>query len=657
MAFRSSAPIAIACLLIGAFSSLSHARGVSPYLPLNLSPEIERQIEQVMLLAGKPVVRRPFAAAEVLDALPAACRLDAILCKSVRRYLDSYMDRFAITHVGAEAAATRDSTKTLANRRGMGAEESWSASAQGLFQISDYMLIQGGVVAYPDETSASGSWLSLGFEYAQLDIGYRDQWWSPMTDSGMLIGTQAPTMPGVSLSNYTPISPLGFRYELYAAEMSERDNILYEGESVSGKPQIGGMLISIEPAPGWALSASRLLQFGGGPRSSSLSDFMDAFFNPTKYDNVSDIEDEQFGNQVAAFGSRFVFPARHPFAVYFEYAGEDGSRSEGWRLGNVSLSAGIDIPRLWDRFDLTYEVSDWQNAWYVNAVYPDGTSNEGHVIGHWGADDRVPQDAVGAQSHSLRLGWAPGFGGRVEMRYRTLQNEDYSAYDYEREHELALSYSRTWRDFIFGGELQAGQDVFGEDFGRVGAFMRYVPGQPSLDASPFLLTDSSQSNADKVQIFVDAGLNASQLEYDPSDKGATPQTNVSTTGPHLGVGVRRVMSSSVDLGVRVEFDTVDSQSMIGVRVIDYRYRFGDKFALSAFAGATRYDGPTAAYGYYGGVGAQWRDVLPRVDLNLEVRGTDKVARDAVLPDDPATVWGDMIYQIFGANLYLSYSFR
>ena len=47
-----------------------------------------------------------------------------------------------------------------------------------------------------------------------------------------------------------------------------------------------------------------------------------------------------FGNQTAALTSKFVFPAAHPFAVYFQYAGEDGSRGEGWRLGNVSLSAG-----------------------------------------------------------------------------------------------------------------------------------------------------------------------------------------------------------------------------------------------------------------------------------------------------------------------------
>ena len=72
---RTAATLALAAALC--FPVIAAARGVSPYLPLNLSPEIERQIEQVLLLAGQPIVRRPIAAATVLDALPEACKVDA----------------------------------------------------------------------------------------------------------------------------------------------------------------------------------------------------------------------------------------------------------------------------------------------------------------------------------------------------------------------------------------------------------------------------------------------------------------------------------------------------------------------------------------------------------------------------------------------------
>jgi hypothetical protein len=374
---------------------------------------------------------------------------------------------------------------------------------------------------------------------------------------------------------------------------------------------------------------------------------------------------DQFGNQLAALSTKFVFPTARPFSVYFEYAAEDGSRKEGWRLGNTSLSAGIDLPRLWDRFDLTYEVTEWQNAWYVNNVYPNGPSNKGHVIGHWGGDDRIARDAVGAQSHSLRIGWAPQFGGLMEMRYRTLQNEQYGVGDYEREHDVSLRYSRVWREFMYGAEVNVGRDVFGEDFRRVGAFVRYAPGTWEDFAGP--MEPLPESATRDVEVFVDAGLSVSQFEYDPSDKGLTPVREVTTTGPHLGVGARRAVSERSDFGVRLEMEEIDGAAAIGVRAIDYRYRFRGNMAVGAFFGALRYDGPTPAYGYYGGINLQMRNVLPRLDLNLDIRSTDKVARDTVLPSDPGPVqptdppvgngWGDVIYQIRSANLYLSYKFK
>src|SRR5687768_8773921 len=89
----------------GLLSGEAMAQGPSPYLPLNLSPEIERQIDQVLLLAGRPIVRRPMAAATVLDALPDACRIDALLCERVRAYLSSYTGRYGITHASVEGAA------------------------------------------------------------------------------------------------------------------------------------------------------------------------------------------------------------------------------------------------------------------------------------------------------------------------------------------------------------------------------------------------------------------------------------------------------------------------------------------------------------------------------------------------------------------------
>ena len=367
------------------------ARGASPYLPLNLSPEIERQIERVLILADRPITSRPIAAATVLDALPAACRIDPALCARVRRYLDGYMRKAGLVHASAEVATDDGAVIPLPNRHGASSDSEWLASAQGYWQPSDFLVVSLGGAADADEAVATGSMLSVGFDYAQLDVGYRDHWFSPFTDSAMIISTEARTLPSITLSNYRPLTRFGLRYEVFLAEMEHSDQIVFEDGFTAGKPRLAGLRFSIEPAAGWSLSANRLMQFGGGARGgNSFGDFLDAFTKPQQSDKQRRAEPEaEFGNQIAAWTSRFIFPGRTPFAAYLEYAGEDSSYEGNYRLGNAALSVGITFPRLWQRFDLTYEASEWQNGWYVHDIYLDGMTNDGRVLGHWGADRRV----------------------------------------------------------------------------------------------------------------------------------------------------------------------------------------------------------------------------------------------------------------------------
>src|ERR1700752_423837 len=104
------------CLLV---AGPLHARGVSPYLPLNLDPELEREVERVLMLGDKPVMTRPIPAAAVLDALPKACSVDPVLCRRVRRALKKYMNDSALEFASAEASAVSgDSKIVLPNQHG-----------------------------------------------------------------------------------------------------------------------------------------------------------------------------------------------------------------------------------------------------------------------------------------------------------------------------------------------------------------------------------------------------------------------------------------------------------------------------------------------------------------------------------------------------------
>lgn len=641
-------------ILTGAVHSVAWARGASPYLPLNLSPEIERQIERVLILADRPILTRPIAAATVLDALPQACKVDKVLCNRVRRYLDRYMTPLALDQASAEIAASSGAIAPLPNQRGLLSDSSWLVSAQGHWQFSDYAILSLGGVAHAEEAVASGSMLSVGFEYAQLDIGYREHWLSPFTSSAMLISTEAKTLPSVTLSNYMPITRLGLQYEVFLAEMGYSDQIAYQDGLTQGNPRIAGLRLAIEPVPGWTLGANRLMQFGGGARGGdSFSDFLNALIKPHEYDNTSDSlsSDEQFGNQVAAWTSRFIFPGETPFAVYLEYAGEDSSYEGNYRLGNAALSIGLTFPRLWERFDLTYEVSEWQNGWYVNSIYGDGLTSAGRVLGHWGGDSRQFNDAVGAQSQMLRVGWEPSFGGLLQVRGRTLTNEEYSSVDYKTAYDLTVSYSRALNGFTVGAEVMSGRDVYGDSYSRIAGFARF--GDEWAGGSAVDVTEPG-TRPQGADLFVDAGVNVSDVLIRLGD-GSPKMTTGFQAAAHMGVGARRQVSDRSDLGVRAELDEIDGELLLSVRALDYRYRFESPLALSAFAGAARYDLATPAYGYYYGVGAQWRDVLPRFDLNLDVRYADKVARDKLLPSDPsADPRPDSFYDITGATLYLSY---
>lgn len=465
-----------------AATATAHARGASPYIVLNQSPEIERAIERVLILAGDPVMTRPIPAARVLDALPAACDIDTALCAQVRRYLNGLMRTAGIAHVSGSATLTSgdspepgaEKATPLPNRHGMPFDSPFEASAQVFWHRSDHLFLSAGFVAYEDEIVPTGSLLSFGVEYAQLDIGWRGHWLSPMTDSAMLLSSQAQTLPSVTISNYTPISRLNLRYQIFAAELSESERIGFEDGLTTGSPRLAGLHVSINPFPGWSLGLNRLMQYGGGERGrDSLDDLIDALFRPSKYDNTGTVAD--FGNQVASITSSFLVPAPTPMSIYFEYAGEDTSRSTDWRLGNSALSAGIRFPSLaGGALDVTVEASEWQNGWYVHHIYLDGLTNEGNVIGHWGADWRVAQDGVGGRSLMARVGWYLPAGAIVETTYRTLDNEDYTAPEYDRAHLLDVRYSRRWReDFYVGAELHVGRDVFGESFSRLGAFIRF----------------------------------------------------------------------------------------------------------------------------------------------------------------------------------------
>lgn len=631
---------------------IARGEGVSPYLPLDMPPRVARQIERVFALGDRPIVRRPISVAAVRDALPKVCERDAVLCEQVELYLARYTKRIAVTDAQLELATSGGDSVPLANRRGLDSGDEWTASATANWQPGEHVLIGAGAIARHGDVNPVGSVVSVGMSYAQLDVGYREHWSSALVDSSFLMSSEAPAMPSVTLSNSRPLGSVGLSYEMYVARMQRSERISYQGRYTAGHPQLAGMQLAIAPVPGWSLGFNRQMQFGGGERSgNSATDLLKAFFNPSGHDNThaGGNTDEEFGNQRAAWTSRFIYPGRKPLVISLEYAGEDTSHSTSGRLGNAALSVGIYAPRLWRDVDVTYEISEWQNGWGSHHIYQDGMTNEGRSLGHWGLDRRAAGSDGGAQSQMLRLGWTTASGGSVDLQFRTLKNAAYSADD-QRMNELGARYSWPVRHLMLGGELLLGRDVSGDNYVRVAASARLFDGG---DGGRSGRNASSHSEAaDGADIFADVGVAVSRVRADID--GTVPTANSSAAAaPHLALGVRRAVTNRSDLGMRIEFDRVEDHTLLAVRALDYRYRAGRSLALTAFAGAARYDLETPAYGYYLGTGVQWRDVMPRWDLNLDLRYGDKIARDHVLPQEAGLKRIDSFYDVYSVSLSMS----
>ncbi|MDU0113635.1 capsule assembly Wzi family protein [Psychrosphaera aquimarina] len=455
------------------FISSSALAGTSGYLPLKQSAKLERNIDQLLLMANMTSLKKPLSVSQVKQALNKVCFTRVTpLCTEITTHLKKYQSPASIVD-GRIAVQLSDRTdSTLANQRGIEYQSNVYGHITGYSQLTEYLSFTAGAQLNGSDTSLENTYISVGTDWMQLDIGTKPHWLSPMENSAMLLSTHAPTLPTLSISNSIPLTDFGVNYELFVGELSNSDNIYYQGEYISGKPIITGFHLSVSPWQGFSLGVNRILQSGGGQRgSNSFSDLIGAFFDPSGSDNTSaDLSvDEQFGNQAASLVSQFTFSGDTPFSLYFEYAGEDTSRGFNYKLGNSALSAGLYIPYLTDNIGLRVELSEWQNAWYVHHVYGDGLTHEGSIIGHWAAESRnrdnsFSGDGVGAYNAMAKLYWLQSNGDDITLSANVTQNESYTSYDYHTSYQVKAEWFTIMNEYQWVSSIEYGKDIFNESY-------------------------------------------------------------------------------------------------------------------------------------------------------------------------------------------------
>ncbi|HWG76853.1 MAG TPA: capsule assembly Wzi family protein [Steroidobacteraceae bacterium] len=649
-------------------STRAVASGASPYLPLNLSPEIERKVEQVLILGDQAVQTRPVPISRVLNALPRACERDRHLCEQVRHYLDRYFRTAAVTQASGELAVSSHSQLQLPNAHGQRMDSPADGSVVASYRPFDHLVLTAGGEAFAGPGGRfvpAGTMVSAGDQYLQLDAGWRDQWLSPMTDSSMLISTEAPTMPSLTISSQMPFSPLGLEYQFSVAKMSYQDEIAWDtphSSFTAGNPRLATFHLGFAPVAGWSFAGNMLLQYGGGIRPDSLGGVFGALLQKTAI-TASGSANNRFANRDVSLTSTYTFPAATPLETYVEYATRDSLHGELYRFHQTGLSAGLHIPELFKRYDLRIELSEWQNNWYTDYVWTEGMVNDGSVIGDWGAAWRDFQNPIGARSAMVSLGFPIRTTDEINLQYRLLQDAGYvfecticgapPSRPYALAHLLTVDYSQPRAHYTRGLMLDVGRDEYAAGFVRLSAYVRLDGGNGGAALAEDEQDDDEDEDEDaqagqqpsiaagsRLERFVSVGATYARLGLDLGGFSAAsesaPTLYRTRYSPYVAAGLRRAVTARADLGVRVDLDELNGL-MVGLRILDYRYRLGHHIAVGGFLGYARYSGPSPAQGLYFGYGLQWRNLWRGWDLSLEQREFDALQRDKVRASDQAVL--------------------
>ena len=442
----------------------------SAYLPLYVDAHLEQQVDTMFVLTTGTPMSKPYSFNEIDIALRQLRKVDNGLYDAIRIALKPYRGQDQISRSGLKATMKYDKTVAIANQRGLQSDEwgqgffegVWRPSESTLVQIGvDYRFSSGDLVAYNTFFSVAGDTL-------QLDIGYKEHWFSPFKYGAQLISTNAKTSPSVSLGFSQPLADWwNLDFELFYAKLDKvKQGIESQGEWHDGRPRIAGTHLSIEPLEGWKIGLNRILHFGGGPREVSTNDIIKAYFDPGGNDNKHG-DDEELGDQLASVTSSFNFNWVTPTELYFEYGGEDTDQYSNYGFGNTSFNSGIYLPKLTSNWSVRYEYSSWNTRWYTNSIYKFGNTNDGAVYGHFAGDQRVFSDGTRSQIHVVDVGYSENIQSSWHFKVTRINNEDSQVADYTPSLEFQLSNSRKWQEYRVESQLTYGTDVFDEKYGHL----------------------------------------------------------------------------------------------------------------------------------------------------------------------------------------------
>lgn len=166
----------------------------------------------------------------------------------------------------------------------------------------------------------------------------------------------------------------------------------------------------------------------------------------------------------------------------------------------------------------------------------------------------------------------------------------------------------------------------------------------------------AESSVAEVQI--NAGWQKHQVRFDTQDT-VIDASDPSDNGYHAGIAARKNLGKSQRhwFGVGVDVSEILDQTLVGLRALDYQYQIYPHVRIGAFFGAATLDTGSMQNGYYTGINLTATDVgTKNLNVILEFRHGDGLARDRLLASDPEGTQPDIFLDFDALSLSVGYRF-
>ncbi len=263
--------------------------------------------------------------------------------------------------------------------------------------LTDHLAVNLQVTAVTDpadgkEIRADGSYLGINIANFMISAGYMERWWGPGWDGNLLLSTNARPIPSVTLErNYTDpfksrwLSWIGPWRASIAVGETESDVVLSRVRFLAAR-------VNFKPRPWLEFGVSRTAQWCGAGRNCDWGTFTDMLFGRDNQTDEGGISPDQPGNQMAGYDMRLRSPWRSiPVAFYGQMIGEDeagGLPAKFMGLFGLETWAATPFGGLRVRAEYADTACNFSresplyDCAYRHAIYPQGYTYRGRVIGH-----------------------------------------------------------------------------------------------------------------------------------------------------------------------------------------------------------------------------------------------------------------------------------